>query len=107
MLPDFKVWNRKPKTFKTLNIMTLIYVILDSNDRIPILTASSIEKAELLLNQYMGVEGPIVDESVEYIGFEPFDDRGYYTIYEGEYKYKTEDGEQRFIRYCMGLDSLD
>jgi hypothetical protein len=87
--------------------MTLIYVILDSNDRIPILTASSIEKAELLLNQYMGVEGPIVDESVEYIGFEPFDDRGYYTIYEGEYKYKTEDGEQRFIRYCMGLDSLD
>jgi hypothetical protein len=97
----------KPKTFKTLNIMTLIYVILDSNDRIPILTTSSIEKAELLLNQYMGVEGPIVDESVEYIGFEPFDDRGYYTIYEGEYKYKTEDGEQRFIRYCMGLDSLD
>jgi hypothetical protein len=87
--------------------MTLIYVILDSNDRMPILTASSIEKTELLLNQYMGVEGPIVDESVEYIGFEPFDDRGYYTIYEGEYKYKTEDGEQRFIRYCMGLDSLD
>ena len=87
--------------------MTLIYVILDSNDRMPILTASSIEKTELLLNQYMGVEGPIVDESVEYIGFEPFDDRGYYTPYEGEYKYKTEDGEQRFIRYCMGLDSLD
>jgi hypothetical protein len=87
--------------------MALIYVILDSNDRIPILTASSIKKAELLLNEYMGVEGPIVDESVEYIGFEPFDDRGYYTIYEGEYKYKTEDGEQRFIRYCMGLDSLD
>jgi hypothetical protein len=87
--------------------MTLIYVILDSNDRIPILTASSIEKTELLLNQYMGVEGPIVDESVEYIGFEPFDDRGYYTPYEGEYKYKTEDGEQRFIRYCMGLDSLN
>ena len=87
--------------------MALIYVILDSNDRIPILTASSIEKTELLLNQYMGVEGPIVDESVEYIGFEPFDDRGYYEIYEGEYKYKTEDGEQRFIRYCMGLDSLD
>ena len=87
--------------------MTLIYVILDSNDRMPILTASSIEKTELLLNQFMGVEGPIVDESVEYIGFEPFDDRGYYTIYEGEYKYKTEDGEQRFIRYCMGLDSLD
>jgi hypothetical protein len=87
--------------------MTLIYVILDSNDRIPILTASSIEKTELLLNQYMGVEGPIVDESVEYIGFEPFDDRGYYTIYEGEYKYKTEDGEQRFIRYCMGLDTLN
>jgi hypothetical protein len=80
---------------------------LDSDDRIPILTTSSIEKAELLLNEYMGVEGPIVDESVEYIGFEPFDDRGYYTIYEGEYKYKTEDGEQRFIRYCMGLDSLD
>jgi hypothetical protein len=87
--------------------MTLIYVILDSNDRIPILTASSIEKTELLLNQYMGVEGPIVDESVEYIGFEPFDDRGYYTIYEGEYKYKTEDGEQRFIRYCMELDTLN
>ena len=87
--------------------MALIYVILDSNDRIPILTASSIEKAELLLNQYMGVEGPIFDESVEYIGFEPFDDRGYYTPYEGEYKYKTEDGEQRFIRYCMGLDTLN
>jgi hypothetical protein len=87
--------------------MALIYVILDSNDRIPILTASSIKKAELLLNEYMGVEGPIFDESVEYIGFEPFDDRGYYTPYEGEYKYKTEDGEQRFIRYCMGLDSLD
>lgn len=90
--------------------MALIYVILDSNDRIPILTASSIEKAELLLNQYMGVEGPIFDESVEYIGFEPFDDRGYYTIYEGEYKYKTGwhcgEGEQRFIRYCMELDSL-
>ena len=87
--------------------MTLIYVILDSNDRIPILTTSSIEKAELLLNQYMGVEGPIVDESVEYIGFEPYDDRGYYSPYEGEYKYKTEDGEQRFIRYCMGLDTLN
>jgi hypothetical protein len=87
--------------------MALIYVILDSNDRIPILTASSIKKAELLLNEYMGVEGPIVDESVEYIGFEPFDDRGYYTPYEGEYKYKTEDGEQRFIRYCMELDTLN
>jgi hypothetical protein len=87
--------------------MALIYVILDSNDRIPILTASSIEKTELLLNQYMGVEGPIFDESVVYIGFEPYDDRGYYSPYEGEYKYKTEDGEQRFIRYCMGLDSLD
>ena len=87
--------------------MTLIYVILDSDDRIPILTTSSIEKAELLLNEYMGVEGPIVDESVEYIGFEPYDDRGYYSPYEGEYKYKTEDGEQRFIRYCMGLDTLN
>ena len=87
--------------------MTLIYIILDSKDRIPVVTASSIEKAELLLNQYMGVEGPIFDESVEYIGFEPFDDRGYYTPYEGEYKYKTEDGEERFIRYCMGLDTLN
>jgi len=86
--------------------MALIYLICDSEDRIPIMVASSVEKIELLLNQYMGVEGPIIDESAEFIKYLPYNGQ-YADIYEGVYKYRSNDGEFEFLRYCMVLDGLN
>lgn len=83
--------------------MALIYFIVDDEDRIPILTASNLEKVLTLLDEYMGFG----NEGVEYLGFEEFDNCGYPDIYEGMYKYRTDyAGEQKFLRYCLELDKI-
>jgi hypothetical protein len=83
--------------------MALIYTILDLEDRIPILTATTIDKVEKLLNEYIGLG---IDKTVEYIGFFQYDSK-YGDIYEGYYEYKTEYGQEKFIRYCMSIDELN
>ena len=83
--------------------MALIYTILDLEDRIPILTATTIEKAEELLNEYMGI---VIDKSIQYVGFFEYNSK-YGDIYEGYYEYKTDYGQEKFIRYCMSIDELN
>jgi hypothetical protein len=46
------------------------------------------------------------DETVEYTGFTKYDPE-YYEIYEGFYEYKTQYGQEKFIRYCMSIDELN
>lgn len=82
----------------------MIYVILDKQDRIPVLTATSIDKIKELLDEYMGLGK---DNNVEYIGFVPrYDMTEYFDIYEGSYVYKYNEEQQCFIRYCMNIDIL-
>jgi hypothetical protein len=82
--------------------MALIYLIVDKEDRIPVLTATTMDKSKLLLDEYMGLG---FDKEVEYIGFFPYDTE-YTEIYEGVYKYKSQYGIQEFIRYCMPIDEV-
>lgn len=86
-----------------LKKMALIYVILDLEDRIPVLTAKTIEKTEQLLDEYMGVG---VDGNVKYVGFFQYNSK-YGDIYEGYYEYETDYGQEKFIRYCMSVDELN
>jgi hypothetical protein len=87
--------------------MKAIYLIVDDADRIPITAASSIEEAEKLLNDYMGLGK---DSSVEYLGFTKYDDREFYSPYEGYYKYKAIYFEVEeiftFLRYYLVLNEL-
>jgi hypothetical protein len=85
--------------------MSLIYVIIDKEDRIPILTATSLKKAEELLNEYMGISPKYPDCKAEYVGFKAYDSE-HPDIFEGVYTYKAEWGIQEFIRYCMVVDDL-
>lgn len=82
--------------------MALIYLILDLEDRIPVLTATTIDKAKNLLDEYMGIG---IDKNIEYIGFFEYESK-YGDIYEGYYEYKTQYGQEKFIRYCMMIDDL-
>lgn len=83
--------------------MALIYTILDLEDRIPVLTSTTIDKAKSLLDEYMSIG---LDKTVEYIGFFTYNSK-YGDIYEGYYEYKTEQGLEKFIRYCMLIDELN
>lgn len=86
----------------------LIYLILDQEDRIPILTADTLEKAKELLDEYMGLG---LDEDVKYLGYTRFDTE-YADIFEGTFKYLTkyifdkEPKEEKFLLYCMGLNDV-
>lgn len=80
----------------------LVYLILDAEDRIPILISSSLEKLKHLLHEYMGVSESA--EYPKYLGYEEFDDRGYYSIYEGNHKYHDGESEIEFLQYCMPVD---
>ncbi len=82
--------------------MSYIYLITEYDERYPVLTATTKEITENLLNEYMGLSN---DPDVEYLGFFPYDN-GYYHTLEGCYKYKTQDGEQSFRRYCLYVDQL-
>ena len=86
--------------------MTMIYVILEGEDRIPILTATTLEKVEELLKEYMGMGTKFPNSKVEYLGFKPYDNK-YYDIFQGVYSFKTEDGIETFIRYEMAINDLN
>lgn len=80
--------------------MALIYVILNQ-DRIPVVTATSLQKVRELLDEYVGVETGYG----EFVEFDKYDGE-FPDIYEGIYKYNTEDGPEIFIRYCVVIDCL-
>ena len=79
-----------------------VYLILDAEDRIPILISSSPEKLKRLLHEYMGVSDSA--EYPKYLGYEKFDDRGYYSIYEGSHRYHDGDSEVEFLQYYLPVD---
>jgi hypothetical protein len=89
--------------------MSFIYVILDFEDRVPVLTATTKEKVEELLHEYMGYNK---DPQIQFAGFKPYDYNTYYEIYEGVYKYNKIDSNNlvdesyTFIRYCIPIDTL-
>lgn len=87
--------------------MSLLYVAIYKDGECPIAVTDSIEKLEILLQEYMGM-GPNWqgEHQAEYIGFTQYDDRGYIDPYEGYYTFKDKDGISTFKRYCMGLNEL-
>ena len=86
--------------------MALIYLVNDREDKIPILTATTIEKVKQLLDEYMGLPPYFEDKDVEYLGYFPYDS-SYPDIYEGTYKYRDGDEIQEFGLYCMEIDALN
>lgn len=86
--------------------MALIYFVNDREDKIPVLTATTIEKVKQLLDEYMGLPPYFEDKDVEYLGYFPYDS-SYPDIYEGTYKYRDGDEIQEFGLYCMEIDALN
>ena len=86
--------------------MPLIYLIVEREDRIPTLTATSMEMAKNLLDEYMGMPPYYEDKDVEYLGYFPYDS-SYPDIYEGTYKYRDGNEIQEFGLYCMEIDALN
>lgn len=87
--------------------MTLIYLIVDREDKIPVLTATSMEKAKNLLDEYMGMPPYYQDKDVEYLGYEPYYSKYGGDIFEGIYKYRFEGEIQEYNLYCMEIDNLN
>jgi hypothetical protein len=86
--------------------MALIYFINDREDKIPVLTATTVEKAKQLLDEYMGLPPYFEDKDVEYLGYFPYDS-SYPDIYEGTYKYRDGNEIQEFGLYCMEINALN
>ena len=86
--------------------MALIYFINDREDKIPILTATTLEKVKQLLDEYMGLPPYFEDKDVEYLGYFPYDS-SYPDIYEGTYKYRDGNEIQEFGLYCMEINALN
>ena len=86
--------------------MALIYFVNDREDKIPVLTATTLEKVKQLLDEYMGLPPYFEDKDVEYLGYFPYDS-SYPDIYEGTYKYRDGDEIQEFGLYCMEIDALN
>jgi hypothetical protein len=90
------------------NIKKAVYLILEQQDRIPILVADAKEKAKELLDEYMGLE---VDEDVKYVGFEKYDSE-YYSPFEGTFTYLTnypfdkEERTEKFLLYYMTVNDV-
>ena len=87
--------------------MALIYLIVEDEDRIPTLTATSMEKAKNLLDEYMGIPPYYEGKDVEYLGYFPYDSKYGGDIFEGTYKYRFEGEIQEFNLYCMEIDALN
>ena len=86
--------------------MALIYLVNDREDKIPILTATTVEKVKQLLDEYMGLPPYFEDKDVEYLGYFPYDS-SYPDIYEGTYKYRGGNEIQEFGLYCMEMNALN
>ena len=87
--------------------MPLIYFVNDREDKIPVLTATTLENVKQLLDEYMGMPPYYEDKDVEYLGYEPYVSKYGGDIFEGIYKYRFEGEIQEFNLYCMELDSLN
>lgn len=79
----------------------MIYIILDTVDRQPVLAADSLEKVKVLLDDYMGMN--YTDNNTEYLGFEEYIGE-YYDAFEGIYTYREDNEEYKFIRYYMTVN---
>ena len=86
--------------------MPLIYFVNDREDKIPVLTATTLENVKQLLDEYMGMPPYFEDKDVEYLGYFPYDS-SYPDIYEGTYKYRDGNEIQEFGLYCMEIDALN
>jgi hypothetical protein len=86
--------------------MPLIYFVNDREDKIPVLTATTLEKVKQLLDEYMGLPPYFEDKDVEYLGYFPYDS-SYPDIYEGTYKYRDGNEIQEFGLYCMEINALN
>ena len=86
--------------------MPLIYFVNDREDKIPVLTATTLENVKQLLDEYMGMPPYYEDKDVEYLGYFPYDS-SYPDIYEGTYKYRDGNEIQEFGLYCMMIDELN
>lgn len=87
--------------------MALIYLIVGRGDKIPTLTATSMEKAKNLLDEYMGMPPYYEGKDVEYLGYEPYNSKYGGDIFEGVYKYISEGEKEEFNLYCMEIDALN
>jgi hypothetical protein len=87
--------------------MPLIYLIVEREDRIPTLTATSMEMAKNLLDEYMGMPPYYEDKDVEYLGYEPYVSKYGGDIFEGIYKYRDGNEIQEFGLYCMEINALN
>jgi hypothetical protein len=67
----------------------LIWVIIDTYNNSPIIVASSKEKAEQQLFDYMGWKNPIHEETVRYLGFTPIEYSEHEDDYVGFYKFES------------------
>lgn len=76
--------------------MKFIYLIKDE-DGCPIFTATTIEKCESLLREYLGED---------FSEFVKYDDRGYFDVYEGFYVYEKKGIKEVFSRYYLPIDDL-
>jgi len=95
----------------------LIYVVIEKEDNIPIITASTFEKAQQQLSDYMGWENPIHVDSVKYLGYKKIEYSEFEDALQGVYtfeslfpvgygdKCKWEWKIQEFYLYELYLDS--
>jgi hypothetical protein len=82
--------------------MKSIFLIQDWKSRSPIITASTLEIAERMLNEYMGVG---IDPSVKYHGFDMLEyPVGHVAPYLGNYCYTHSSGESVFLLYSLPVD---
>lgn len=86
--------------------MKNIYVIVNELDSKPIIVATSIEKAEELLHQYINYGK---DPNIKYFGFMEYNTE-YSTPCDGIYTYYIEDKNKEyeivFILYCMKINEI-
>jgi hypothetical protein len=87
--------------------MPLIYFVNDREDKIPVLTATTLEKVKQLLDEYMGLPPYFEDKDVEYLGYFPYNSKYGGDIFEGTYKYRDGNEIQEFGLYCMEIDALN
>jgi hypothetical protein len=83
------------------------YLILDGEDKFPVLIADSLEKVLAMLDEYTGFG---TDPTTKYLGFTEFDDCGYPSSYEGCYTYEININgktlKDTFLRYYVHLNDF-
>ena len=86
--------------------MALNYVILDKEDRIPVVIADSLEKAKELIDEFVVLVKKFPKSTGVYLGFQAYDSE-HPDIFEGVYSYSTDLGTLKYLRYCMVVNDLN